>query len=290
MNVPLAKLVEIIKKNKLNCNFSIIEIGALQIDSKKEPFYELLEYFPSSRIYGFEIEKEVCDKMNLESLKQITYYPYALGKTNEKRKLYITQHPMCSSLYKPNEDLNKLYNNLEVTKLIKESEIETISLDFFAEKYEVIDIDFIKIDVQGSELDIFQGAAKSLQNVLQIVCEVEFIPLYENQPLFGDVCNLLKKNDLIFNKFLGLAGRSLKPIMLNNNPNLASQHMWSDAIFIKNIQKLENISNEKLIKLSLLACVYNSYDLSYYILSYYDKKNLTSLAGDWMNKISKKNI
>jgi FkbM family methyltransferase len=290
MNVPLAKLVEIIKKNKLNCNFSIIEIGALQIDSKKEPFYELLEYFPSSRIYGFEIEKEVCDKMNLESLKQITYYPYALGKTNEKRKLYITQHPMCSSLYKPNEDLNKLYNNLEVTKLIKESEIETISLDFFAEKYEVIDIDFIKIDVQGSELDIFQGATKSLQNVLQIVCEVEFIPLYENQPLFGDVCNLLKKNDLIFNKFLGLAGRSLKPIMLNNNPNLASQHMWSDAIFIKDIQKLENTSNEKLIKLSLLACVYNSYDLSYYILSYYDKKNLTSLAGDWMNKISKKNI
>ena len=290
MNVPLAKLVEIIKKNKLNCNFSIIEIGALQIDSKKEPFYELLEYFPSSRIYGFEIEKEVCDKMNLESLKQITYYPYALGKTNEKRKLYITQHPMCSSLYRPNEDLNKLYNNLEVTKLIKESEIETISLDFFAEKYEVIDIDFIKIDVQGSELDIFQGAAKSLQNVLQIVCEVEFIPLYENQPLFGDVCNLLKKNDLIFNKFLGLAGRSLKPIMLNNNPNLASQHMWSDAIFIKDIQKLENTSDEKLIKLSLLACVYNSYDLSYYILSYYDKKNLTSLAGDWMNKISKKNI
>ena len=290
MNVPLAKLVEILKKNKLNCNFSIIEIGALQIDSKKEPFYELLEYFPSSRIYGFEIEKEVCDKMNLESLKQITYYPYALGKTNEKRKLYITQHPMCSSLYKPNEDLNKLYNNLEVTKLIKESEIETISLDFFAEKYEVIDIDFIKIDVQGSELDIFQGAAKSLQNVLQIVCEVEFIPLYENQPLFGDVCNLLKKNDLIFNKFLGLAGRSLKPIMLNNNPNLASQHMWSDAIFIKDIQKLENTSNEKLIKLSLLACVYNSYDLSYYILSYYDKKNLTSLAGDWMKKISKKNI
>jgi len=290
MNVPLAKLVEIIKKNKLNCNFSIIEIGALQIDSKKEPFYELLEYFPSSRIYGFEIEKEVCDKMNLDSLKQITYYPYALGKTNEKRKLYITQHPMCSSLYRPNEDLNKLYNNLEVTKLIKESEIETISLDFFAEKYEVIDIDFIKIDVQGSELDIFQGATKSLQNVLQIVCEVEFIPLYENQPLFGDVCNLLKKNDLIFNKFLGLAGRSLKPIMLNNNPNLASQHMWSDAIFIKDIQKLENTSNEKLIKLSLLACVYNSYDLSYYILSYYDKKNLTSLAGDWMNKISKKNI
>jgi hypothetical protein len=87
MNVPLAKLVEIIKKNKLNCNFSIIEIGALQIDSKKEPFYELLEYFPSSRIYGFEIEKEVCDKMNLESLKQITYYPYELGKTNEKKKI-----------------------------------------------------------------------------------------------------------------------------------------------------------------------------------------------------------
>ena len=36
----------------------------------------------------------------------------------------------------------------------KETEIETISLDYFVEKHEVGDVDFIKIDVQGAELDV----------------------------------------------------------------------------------------------------------------------------------------
>ena len=69
-------------------------------------------------------------------------------------------------------------------------------------------------------MDIFKGASKTLKNVVKIVCEVEFISHYENQPLFGDVCSYLSEHNLMFNKFLGLSGRALKPIMLNNNPNL----------------------------------------------------------------------
>ena len=196
MNKPLSTLVEFVKERNINLNFNIIEIGALQVQDKKEPFYELLDYFPSTKIIGFEIEKEVCDKMNSQAREGVKYYQYALGKANEKRKLYITNHPMCSSLYKPNEELIKLYNNFEVAYLKEEVEIDTISLDYFIDIHKIGNIDFIKIDVQGAELDIFQGASKTLKNVLKIVCEVEFIPHYENQPLFGDVCNLCKKNFL----------------------------------------------------------------------------------------------
>ena len=224
MNKALNVLAEYIKLADIKINFTIIEIGAVQIQNEKEPFYELLDYFPASKIIGFEIEKAVCEKMNSESLKGVKYYPYALGKANEKRKLYITQHPMCCSLYKPNEEFIKLYNNFEVAYLKKETEIDTISLDYFIDKHDVGNIDFIKIDVQGAELDIFKGGSKALKNVLKIVCEVEFVQLYENQPLFGDVCNYLSQHDIMFNKFLGLAGRALKPIMLNNDPNIPSQH------------------------------------------------------------------
>ena len=286
MNKVLEILVEYIKFTNIKINFTIIEVGALQIHNKKEPFYELLDYFPSSKIIGFELEKEVCEKMNFVSSKGVKYYPYALGKANEKRKLYITQHPMCCSLYKPNEKLIKLYNNFEVAYLKEETEIDTISLDYFIENHDVDNIDFIKIDVQGAELDIFKGGSKALKNVLKIVCEVEFIQHYENQPLFGDVCNYLSQHDLMFNKFLGLAGRALKPLVVNNNPNQPSQHIWSDAVFIRHIQKIHNLSDAQLIKLSLLACVYFSLDLTFYCLSEYDKRNSTSLAKDWMTKIS----
>ena len=87
MNKALHTLVGHIKQTNININFTIIEVGALQIQTKKEPFYELLDYFPSSKIIGFEIEKEVCEKMNSESRKEIKYYAHALGKANERRKL-----------------------------------------------------------------------------------------------------------------------------------------------------------------------------------------------------------
>lgn len=288
MNKPLLELVNIIKKTNIDFSFKIIEIGALQIQDQKEPFYELLDHFPSSKIIGFEIEKDVCEKMNANSRQGVKYYPLALGKANERRKLYITKHPMCCSLYKPNEDLIKLYNNFEIAYLKEETEINTVSLDYFIDKHEIGNIDFIKIDVQGAELDIFQGASKALKNVLKIVCEVEFVPHYQNQPLFGDVCNHLIKHGLMFNKFLGLAGRALKPIMLNNNPNLPSQHIWSDAVFIYHIQKIKNLTDEKILKLSLLACVYFSLDLTFFCLSEYDKRYSTSFAKEWISKIAEK--
>jgi FkbM family methyltransferase len=287
MSETLRKLVDTIDPNKSNLNFTLLEIGAAIVNDNKEPFYQLLEYFPSSKIIGFEIEKDVCEKMNANAAKGVKYYPYALGKANEKRNLYITQHPMCSSLYKPNESLISLYNNFEVAYLKNQTEVETISLDYFVDQNKIGAIDFIKIDVQGAELDIFKGGKKTLENVLKIICEVEFIPHYENQPLFGDVCNYLDKYDLMFNKFLALSGRALKPIMLNNNPNLASQHIWTDAIFIHHVQKIQNLSDEKLLKLSLLACVYQSLDLTFYCLSHFDKRNATSFGKDWMNKIIK---
>lgn len=282
MNDASKKLFNIIHKNKIECKFTIIEIGALQL-SEKEPFYELLEHFPNSKIIGFEIEEKVCDEMNLKAPKGVKYYPHALGEKNEKKKLYNTEHPMCTSLYRPNEKLLRLYNNLQVAYLKDETEIDTITLDTFVDKYNIVDIDFIKIDVQGAELDIFKGSKNILKNVIKIICEVEFVPLYENQPLFGDVCNFLKQYDFMFNKFKGLNGRTLKPLIPNEGPNAMSQCMWSDAVFIHDIEKLQNLSDEKLLKLSLLSAIYNSIDLAYFCLLIYDKRNSSNISKDWIN-------
>jgi FkbM family methyltransferase len=286
MNKILQFTADVIKDINIDICFTLLEVGAVQISEEEESFYELLDYFPSSKIIGFEIDKEVCDKMNLSARDGVKYYPHALGEFNEKRELYITNHPMCSSLYKPNEDLMSLYHNFEVAYIKSKTTIETITLDNFLDVHNIESLDFIKIDVQGAELDIFKGGKKALEDVLKIVCEVEFIHHYENQPLFGDVCKFLNDYDLMFNKFLGMAGRSLRPIILNSNKNFASQHIWSDAIFIKHVQKISKLSDKKLLKLSLLAAVYGSLDLTHYCLSKFDERNSSSLAKKWFHKIN----
>jgi FkbM family methyltransferase len=286
MNKILQLTVDLIKDINIDICFTLLEVGAVKISEEEEPFYELLDYFPSSKIVGFEIDKEVCDKMNLSARDGVKYYPHALGEFNEIKELYITNHPMCSSLYKPNEDLISLYHNFKAAYLKSKTTIETITLDNFLETNNIGSLDFIKIDVQGAELDIFRGGKKALNDVLKIVCEVEFIHHYENQPLFGDVCKFLNGYDLMFNKFLGIAGRSLRPIVFNSDKNFASQHIWSDAIFIKHVQKISKLSDKKLLKLSLLSAVYGSLDLTHYCLSRFDERNSSSLATKWLQKLS----
>ena len=74
MKNTFEKLANVFKKNKIECEFTILEIGAMKLkEDLKERFYILLDYFPSSKIIGFEIDKDVCDKMNSENSKGIKY-------------------------------------------------------------------------------------------------------------------------------------------------------------------------------------------------------------------------
>jgi FkbM family methyltransferase len=283
----LAQLVSIILAESPELKFTIMEIGALQIEGNPEPFYPLLDLFPGSHIIGFEVDEDLCNQMNAKAKAGVRYYPNALGEKNERRDFYITNHPMCCSLYEPNQALISLYNNFEVAYLKRKGVIDTVSMDYFARENGVSEIDFIKIDIQGAELDVFKGGVEALKSVLALVCEVEFISHYVEQPLFGDVCTFLDQHQLMFHKFLGLAGRALKPIVINNDPNLPSQHIWSDAVFVRHIQAIQNLSAQQLLKLSVLAAVYGSPDLSYYCLAHYDMKNGTTLAPDFVENAAR---
>ena len=273
----LENFLELIKKFNKSLKFEIVEVGAHPYDAQKERFHMLLDFFPNSKIHAFEVDENECNKLNKLSKKGLKFHPYALGDKEEKRKFYETNHPMCSSLYEPNERLLKLYNNLSVAYLKSVTEIKTISLDNFVKKEKIDSIDFIKIDIQGAELDALRGAEKCLKNVLTIISEVEFLPIYNKQPLFGDVCSFLNSKDIMFHKFLGLAGRSLIPVILKNDVNFPTQHMWSDAVFIKNILKIEELNNSQLLKLAIFSYLYGSPDLSYFCLFNYDKRNHTKI-------------
>lgn len=258
-------------------SFTMLEIGALPLDGHEEPFYGLLDIFPKSQLVAFEVDEKLCKDLNEKSKHNIKYFATALGLNNSKQTFYETVHPMCSSLYKPNEPLLSKYNALDVAMLKSSASINTTSLDSFIQDNGIPNIDFIKIDIQGAELDVFRGGVAALQNVVLIVSEVEFIPLYIDQPLFGDVCQYLSSKGMMFHKFLGFAGRTLRPIIMQNDTNFASQHMWSDAVFIKDINKLSTISSDSLLKLGILGYMYGSPDLTFHCFQEYDERENTDL-------------
>ena len=125
----------------------------------------------------------------------------ALSSKQESRELHLTRKPEVSSFFKPNRRLLDLYPNPSRWDIVKTVRVEAIPLDRFL--YDpILDVDFIKLDTQGSELEILMGAQSSLELALGIEVEVEFISLYENQPLFGDVCTYLQGQKIDFFDFV----------------------------------------------------------------------------------------
>jgi len=279
----LRKLSDLISEYE-KLNFVIANIGCRPVGSGPEPYEVILEYFSGSQIIGFETDKDLCEKLNKEASSGYNFFYQALGQKNEKRNFYNTENPMCSSLYQPNEKFLERYQALEVVKLKNITQIDTVSLDHFVLENKIEKIDLIKIDIQGGELDVFKGGKNTLKNTLFIISEVEFNTLYINQPLFGDVHNFLIKENFMFNKFLGLDGRTIKPTIINNNMDFAgTQHMWSDAIFVKDLERIKELDDQQVLKLAFISFLYNNPDMTSFCLSEYDLRKKTNLNISYIN-------
>jgi hypothetical protein len=130
------------------------------------------------------------------------------------------------------------------------------------------------VDVQGAELDVFQGAQRLLRNVLVVHTEVEFVPMYREQPLFADVDRVLRESGFLFHNFFGVAGRMFKPLINHNDVNaMGSQLLWADAVYIRNFMHLDQLSPTQLLKLAIILHeVYGSLDVCAFVLQAYDRQ------------------
>ncbi len=145
---------------------------------------------PGAVIVGFDPDPEECERLARLSPGQ-QFVPKALDSSSGKRPLYVTAQPACSSFYRPRQDLVPKYAWFSDIVLDKVIEVETTTLDAWAEQTGLA-IDFLKLDTQGSELDVLRGAVRALEHVTMIETEVEFNEIYAGQPLFADVDSYLR--------------------------------------------------------------------------------------------------
>ena len=94
---------------------------------------------------------------------------------------------MCSSLLRPDPSLPDRYPVLQAMREVAAAAVHLTTLAEWARTEKMCDLRFLKLDTQGSELAILEGAGRLLDDCLGIEVEVEFAPLYIGQPLFTDV-------------------------------------------------------------------------------------------------------
>lgn len=119
-----------------------------------------------------------------------------LWSENCKKKLYILgKRPGSSSMYKPNLNVLSLYDfkkkDFSIFDITDEIEVECTTIKESLNKFKVNNLDFLKIDTQGSELEILKGIGKYFPLLMKI--EAQIIPMYENVPNWGELVNYLEK-------------------------------------------------------------------------------------------------
>ncbi len=143
----------------------------------------------------------------------------ALDQKTGTRNLYITKHRGYSSFYRPDpgSEWFKRYRpgEGEVERVVQ---VRTWSIDDFTRKYKLA-VDFLKLDTEGSELDILRGASDQLEShVLGVRTEVSFQPAYIGQPTVFEVHKyLLSKGFHLLN--FDYLGRGVPRNILFRNPN-----------------------------------------------------------------------
>ena len=234
----------------LGDGMNILDIGSIKLDYEPYIWNKLGQYL-NLNVIGFDPQLEsgveIIEPVNEFKKVEILTYGIALGD-GLPQTIYINNDQATSSMYQIIDDLP--YNHLST---IKTQRLETISTKKLDEMVTHENIDLLKIDVQGYELDILTHGVKTLEKSGIVLIEVGYSAIYKNQPLFSDVDLFMRKN-----------GFELVDI---NNCNYSyadstdfhgnNKIMWGDAIYRRIITDPMSLSSQAFI-LGVLFSKWNS--------------------------------
>lgn len=176
---------------------------------------------PQARIFAFEPLQAPYERMmeRFRTKEQVTGFNVALG--NEQGEMAYWRH-----------DFTKSSSLLRMTDLHKEaypwssaSRLETVKMDRLDAISPALDLRppiLLKLDVQGYENRVLEGAAMTLGAVDMVVVEVSFRTLYEGQSSFNDTYDLLSRSGF---SYAGSMDTMLSP--------LDQSIMQEDAVFVR---------------------------------------------------------
>ena len=180
----------------------IFDIGAYVGDTIKQ----FKTSFPESYIHAFEPFDESFSilKNRFQKTEKLFLNNIAVGESSvSDAKMYITQNKGSSSLLKPTKDANQFWEGNPLL-LKEEVKVDVTTIDSYCQKQNIKSIDILKIDVQGSEINVLKGATQMLKEkrIKLIFTEISIAHNYREQSEIEDIIKLLRVNKYkIFNFF-----------------------------------------------------------------------------------------
>ncbi len=208
--------------------------------------------------YGFDADREEC--RNLMANQSIGFsdyrvFPYYVGKENGLTEFNIYRDAGESSRLKPGKRFQRLFNQNLVVERVER--VESATLDTIIKKEGLAFPEFIKLDTQGTELEILQSSPCAVSQTLLIEVEVEFTEMYDGQPLFHDVARFMNERgfDLLYlNRVF-----QTRP---QYDGEARGQLTFGDALFGRRDHELGGFEPNRVAKYAILLANYGHLDIA----------------------------
>ncbi|ELR97153.1 FkbM family methyltransferase [Gloeocapsa sp. PCC 73106] len=164
-------------------NFILVDIGASgnppQIWSAIAPLSYYVGFDPDSR----ELNEENSDNFR----KFVMIKKIVTDDFSEQVNFFLTSYPYCSSMLKPDFEHCRHYSFTETFEVIDQTEFPATRLDTVIQELEIQAIDWLKLDSQGKDLDLFLSINPAIRaRILAIDIEPGIVPFYEGENTFDE--------------------------------------------------------------------------------------------------------
>lgn len=263
--------------------FSILDVGAQNLESEHHIYAPLYGVGPC-QVTGFEpLAGERAERQNGSEGATVQLFPDFIGDGSEAT-FYETRFNPASSVLEPNREFLRDYYALpEMLEVVGTHPVQTRRLDD-VDKLEAVD--FLKIDIQGGELNCLKGASKLLETVLIIDIEMNTAPLYKGQGTFSDIDSFVQGKGFWLCNF-----RSPEYLTFKTHPQGSGGSRLSsvNSIYIRDIEAIVARGPEALMRTAIIVhMLYSYWDLASYLFSLADKSLGTSYSELYNQQIRQK--
>lgn len=234
----------------------VVDIGANRLGGVFHPPYEAMLNAGLCQVTGFEPQEGPF--LELQSIRgpNEVYLQHAVGDGNP-HTLNVCRAVGMTSLFEPDPIMMELVDVQGPGEVVERVQLETRRLDDISE---IEHLDFLKIDIQGSELSVFQNGRGKLAEAVAIHTEVSWVAMYQNQPLFGEVDLELRSQGFIPHAFA--EAKFWRDPDYPGKSKGANQLLEADIVYVRDFFRVD-MTDEQLKHLALIAhYCFGSFDLA----------------------------
>lgn len=218
------------------------------------------------RVIAFEPDERAVFKLD-ENLS-VKLIPIGLLDECGQAQLFLTKNQGSSSFLRPNARYLRPFSESKMFEVGSTRTVNVDTLDRQLTSIGVDDVDFLKLDTQGTELQVLRGSQSILRTapVFGVQVEVEFAQIYEGQPLFPDVDGYLRQNGF---ELFDLRTCYWKRTVGQAVGGPKGQLIWGDALYLGELEQffaaLDRLHDSvrraaKLLKAISICLLYGYFD------------------------------